>query len=167
MVFSLPSRITVKARVHKPEDPLDEIVPPLTYTCARCRSVERLDLLLRADPIRRLRIEPWSEFRHSTEDEVASYDALEVNDSAVKVLVKSPPKTPYYLLSLYQRTGENYSRLGQRTNAIEYFRTSLTASPQPRPDLHGRRQVQARALRGDPLAGHLAPRPRPGHDDDD
>ena len=58
---------------------------------------------------------------------------------AAKLLIKSPPTTPYYLQYLHQRMAENFSRLGQRTNAVDSWRKALAvANAPPRPDLHMR-----------------------------
>ncbi|MCE9567709.1 MAG: tetratricopeptide repeat protein [Planctomycetes bacterium] len=56
-----------------------------------------------------------------------------------KLLAKSPPSSPYYLQLLHSRMGENYSRLGQRVNAIESWKKALAVpNNPPRPDLHMR-----------------------------
>ncbi|HEV3383313.1 MAG TPA: hypothetical protein VG097_00790, partial [Gemmata sp.] len=58
---------------------------------------------------------------------------------ATKLLAKSPPTTPYYLQYLNHRIAENYSRLGQRVNAVEFWRKTLAvANTPPRPDIHMR-----------------------------
>lgn len=58
---------------------------------------------------------------------------------AAKLLAKSPPATPYYLQYLHARVAENYSRLGQRVNAVENWRKALAVpNNPPRPDLHAR-----------------------------
>ncbi|WP_020471070.1 tetratricopeptide repeat protein [Zavarzinella formosa] len=58
---------------------------------------------------------------------------------ATKLLAKSPPTIPYYLQYLHHRMAENYSRLGQRTNAVESWKKALAvAGNPPRPDLHMR-----------------------------
>lgn len=59
--------------------------------------------------------------------------------SGSKTLAKSPPAIPYYLQALAAKTGENYARLTQRTNAVEFFTKALAVPGLlPRPDLHGR-----------------------------
>ncbi len=56
-----------------------------------------------------------------------------------KLLAKSPPASPYYLQLLHSRMAENYSRLGQRVNAVESWRKALAVpNNPPRPDLHMR-----------------------------
>ncbi len=58
---------------------------------------------------------------------------------AAKLLAKSPPAAPYYLQLLHGRMAENYSRLGQRTNAVDSLRKALAVANMPaRPDLHMR-----------------------------
>ncbi len=58
---------------------------------------------------------------------------------ATKLLAKSPPTTPYYLQYLHARMAENYSRLGQRVNAIESWRKAIAVvGASPRPDLNSR-----------------------------
>jgi hypothetical protein len=56
------------------------------------------------------------------------------NLAATKLLQKSPPTAVPTLLALHRRMGENYSRIGQRANAIESLRKALALSP--RPDVH-------------------------------
>ncbi len=51
------------------------------------------------------------------------------NLTAAKLLQKSPPP-PGYMVELHQRMGENYSRIGQRANAIDSFRKALALKPQ-------------------------------------
>ncbi len=61
------------------------------------------------------------------------------NAVATKLLAKSPPATPYYLQYLHARVAENYSRLGQRVNAVESWRKAIAVPNTPaRPDLHMR-----------------------------
>ncbi len=61
------------------------------------------------------------------------------NAVGTKLLAKSPPTAPYYLQYLNHRLAENYSRLGQRVNAVEGWRKALAvANTPPRPDLHMR-----------------------------
>ena len=60
------------------------------------------------------------------------------NLSAAKLLQKSPPTEPYYLRLLHHRMAENYSRVGQRANAIESFRKAIDVPGLPRPDLAAR-----------------------------
>ena len=61
------------------------------------------------------------------------------NAVGTKLLAKSPPTTPYYLQYLHARVAENYSRLGQRVNAVESWRKAIAvANTPPRPDLHMR-----------------------------
>jgi TolA-binding protein len=58
---------------------------------------------------------------------------------AAKLLAKSPPTLPHYLQWLHGRMGDNFSRLGQRTSAVESWRKALAvANAAPRPDLHSR-----------------------------
>jgi len=58
---------------------------------------------------------------------------------AAKLLAKSPPTTPYYLQYLHARVAENYSRLGQNTNAADSWSKAIAvANMPPRPDLHMR-----------------------------
>lgn len=61
------------------------------------------------------------------------------NLAANKLLAKSPPTVPYYLQLLHHRIAENYSRLGQRTNAAESWAKALAVPGMPpRPDLQMR-----------------------------
>ncbi len=76
----------------------------------------------------------------------ASMDAHErlsawakANLVGTKLLAKSAPTQPWYLQQLHYRMAENYSRLGQRTNAIESWRKALAVpNTSPRPDVHMR-----------------------------
>jgi len=58
------------------------------------------------------------------------------NLAATKLLQKSPPVGAANLLALHRRMGDNYSRIGQRANAIDSFRKALAISP--RQDIHSR-----------------------------
>lgn len=61
------------------------------------------------------------------------------NQVGVKLLAKSPPAAPYYLQYLHARMAENYSRLGQRTNAVDSWQKAIAvANTPPRPDLNAR-----------------------------
>lgn len=61
------------------------------------------------------------------------------NIVGTKLLAKSPPPTPYYLQYLNARMAENYSRLGQRENAVEGWKRALAVVNTPaRPDLQMR-----------------------------
>ena len=58
---------------------------------------------------------------------------------ATKLFTKSPPTIPYYLQYLHSRMAENYSKLGQRTNAVESWKKAIAvATPTKRPDLYAR-----------------------------
>lgn len=57
----------------------------------------------------------------------------------VKVVEKSPPSNPYHRQQLLARVAENYSRLGQRANAVVYFKKAVeVADVTPRPELMAR-----------------------------
>jgi len=58
---------------------------------------------------------------------------------ATKLLAKSPPPTPQLMQQLLYRMAENYSRLGQRTNAVEGWRKTIAVPGlPPRPDIYMR-----------------------------
>lgn len=58
-------------------------------------------------------------------------DWAKANLLATKLLQKSPPTSPAYLQTLHARMAENYSRSGQRTNAVESFRKAFTTPNAP------------------------------------
>jgi TolA-binding protein len=61
------------------------------------------------------------------------------NLTASKLLQKSPPADPWYLRELHRRMGENYSRVGQRANAIDSYRKAMAVPGlAPRADINGR-----------------------------
>jgi TolA-binding protein len=61
------------------------------------------------------------------------------NVTAGKLLAKGGLPGPYYLQTLHHRMGENYSRQGQRVNAIESFKKAIAVQGMPaNPGILGR-----------------------------
>ena len=61
------------------------------------------------------------------------------NIVAGKLLAKSPPTIPSYVQSAHARMAENFSRQGQRVNAIESWKKAIAVANMPtRPDLYSR-----------------------------
>ena len=70
------------------------------------------------------------------------------NLAATKLLQKSPPAATSYLFELHRRMAENYSRIGQRANAIESLRKALAITP--RADVHARLVSELHAANAKP-----------------